>query len=451
MDKGPRVTALLVVAVTMLLLTPSAGCITHAETRVVQLTEGPYQVLRERDSVSLSGDYLLYSRTGMKKVKDNVTGRPYEVWDNGTYVMDITDRSEVKIADDVLDASISNNFVVWRDGDEIVHLNSVTGANMILPLGDGAKPLTRPDIQGHLVVWADRRNDPVPEDDEDIVDIYLYNVTTEMEMRLTTSRSNKGAPSIGGDLVVWADERNGNFDIYALDLSNGTEYQVTDDPNAQLSPKASTMAIAWMDTRTTVHPKWREDIFYFDLVLGEERQASDTGLVKSYDLWADKIVWEDTSRYNKPYESGDIFLHNISKNRTKKYFASDWSQWSPSVSEGKIVWTDSSVYGGEVLIKKKVERPVFGLDYLTVFFLLALVVVALIAIYAFRRAGRKAEKGPEEWKRRRREKGRTRKRRKEEKERERRKRKGPPPRPKGKGRRRPRPPKGRRRRPPRRR
>lgn len=430
----PRTIVLIVMVVVILLLLalPFSGVLKRYETRLVQLTDGPHDMVREKDSVLLSRDVVLYSRTGTILVKDNSSGQMETVWDNGTYVLDLDDMTEVKVADEVIEVGLSNNMVVWREDRSIMHMNVFTGSKRVLPI-PGASPVSRPDIHEDRIVWADNRFDLKIDDNLTVVDIFMFDTSTETEARITTTVSNKGAPSVWNDLVVWADDRNGNFDIYGYNISNGTEFRVTYDEHGQYEPKASSRAIVWVDTRTT-HFEWQEDLFYLDLGTWTEVQASDSGSVESFDVWGNRIVWEDLSLENRPHEEGDILVHNIQKNKTKLYFASDWGQWSPSVHGGMLIWVDGSREGGEIFFRERIERPIFGLDEVTLWTLLVLGIFALMALGAFWGHLWKERRDRERFERRKGLKKRTKVKEREPPERRGRK--------KGKGRPRP-PPKGR--------
>jgi len=92
-------------------------------------------------------------------------------------------------------------------------------------------------------VWRDWRNG--------YSDIYMYNLSTFIETRLTTN-AGASSPAIYGDRIVWVDERSEegiyNGDIYVYNLSTSTETQLT------TNAKASHLAIfgdriGWVDER----------------------------------------------------------------------------------------------------------------------------------------------------------------------------------------------------------
>ncbi|MEM3074576.1 MAG: hypothetical protein QW727_01385 [Candidatus Pacearchaeota archaeon] len=67
-----------------------------------------------------------------------------------------------------------------------------------------------PSIYENKIVWTDYRNRNL--------DIYMYDISTKKETRITTNPSNQSFPSIYGNKIVWIDERNGKADIYMYEL-----------------------------------------------------------------------------------------------------------------------------------------------------------------------------------------------------------------------------------------
>ena len=392
---GAALAAVIVAA--SLIVASLAGVMTRYETRPVQLTDGPHQIVRGPGAVRMSQDRILYSRVGWKTITDNRSGLQVQVYDNGTFVYDISDKKEYKVASEALNASISGPLVVWRQDNKILVRNYINNSQMALPLPT-ARPLYHPEIYGDKIVWTDGRNDPDPHGPTKLTDIYLYNLTLGNETRLTSAvnPSSKGPPSIWGDLVVWNDGRDGPYSIFGCYLSNGTVARLTNDTSNQYLPQVSTRAIAWLDDRDATD-KVRADLFYLDLRTGREFKASKTGQVESFDLWGDELVWTDTSRTKDPGNFGDIVLHNISRNSTKILYSDQWSQYDGAVWSDRLVWVDDLRPGGEIFIMKKVSRPYLGMDLVTVLLLLLLVGVASCSLLAHKHLVQKEEEDMERY------------------------------------------------------
>jgi beta propeller repeat protein len=85
------------------------------------------------------------------------------------------------------------------------------------------------DIHAGRVVWQDFR-------DVGNGEIYLADLETGEQRRLTNSVFGQFFPSIRGDIVVWQDNRNTQVDIYGFDLLAGREFRVTDTPHNEAHP-----------------------------------------------------------------------------------------------------------------------------------------------------------------------------------------------------------------------
>jgi len=372
-----------VVVTLVLLLATVAGIVPRYTQRPAQLTEGPYVISRGQDTVRMNGDMVLYSRYGKTMVKQNGSNIMAPTWDNGTYVYDLTDRHEYKLAPEVLDASVSQDLAAWRDGNQMLIKNFFNGSKTALPF-PGARPVYRPEIDGDRLVWADHRNDPDPHDDLYQSDIYLYNFSTLSETRLTTqaNASWKGQPFIRGDMVVWADSINGSA-IHAYYISSGTEVALTTGESHKYYPRASSRAVAWLDDRNANAPG-QLDLYCLDLRTMNETRVTTGRTVESFDISGNKIVWSDTTRPEAPGNSGDIRVFDIGKNRTTIYFASQWSQYSPAIWGDRIVWVDGSKGGGELFTMRKADTRFLGMDLMTVLSVLLVLAVAMASLGAFR-------------------------------------------------------------------
>jgi len=58
------------------------------------------------------------------------------------------------------------------------------------------------------------------------------------EVRVTTDPGTQSQAAVSGDRIVWRDSRNGNYDIYLYDLSTETETRITSHASEQKTPAA---------------------------------------------------------------------------------------------------------------------------------------------------------------------------------------------------------------------
>jgi beta propeller repeat protein len=172
-----------------------------------------------------------------------------------------------------------------------------------------------PDISGNYIVYCDDRNDNY--------DIYLYNIATGVEQRITTDSALQCNPAISGTLIVWQDHRNGNADIYAYDLTTGIETQITTDPTYQTAPDISGTRVIWKDFRNG-----NADIFMADLATGGITVTVPNGGEQWTQGSSHSITWRSvgtTGSYVKiELLKGTTFNRNIS---------------SSTANDGIINWT----------------------------------------------------------------------------------------------------------------
>ena len=176
---------------------------------------------------------------------------------------------------------------------------------------------SHPAVYGDTVVWLDRRHGnsdqyPYP------YDVYAYDLRNGEETRLTSDTTAEGYDrvSMSGDLVVWADIRHadpeitshpsndGAYDneIYVYDLSTGRETRVTANPANDHYPAIDGGRIVWLRQFA-----YREaDVFAYDVAIGLETQVSRSRYADHRpDVFRDRIVWTD-ARASKGNTSNDV-------------------------------------------------------------------------------------------------------------------------------------------------
>lgn len=164
-----------------------------------------------------------------------------------------------------------------------------------------------PKIYKDIIVYQDDRNGNW--------DIYAYNITSKVETQITSDPTNQIEPAIDGNCVVWQDARNGywatdyygrpteyrRWDIYLYNLSSHNERRLT-SAETNFSPDISSNIVAYAKTmyrQYNTGGEWSYDcIYYYDLSKGTESMAlmeSDLGIERtgfnSVAVYGDSIVW----------------------------------------------------------------------------------------------------------------------------------------------------------------
>ena len=96
---------------------------------------------------------------------------------------------------------------------------------------DSVEDQIYPTIYGDRIVWSGLYGGTR--------DIFVYNLSTNIEMRITRDIAGDYYPTIFGDIIVWYKINGANSNIYMYNISNNTEIQITNDPADQRNPAIS--------------------------------------------------------------------------------------------------------------------------------------------------------------------------------------------------------------------
>ncbi len=232
------------------------------------------------------------------------------------------------------------------DGDRIVYIDNRSGNQDIYmydlstdtetPITTNAVDQISPAIYGDLVAWMDYRNGTYP-------DVYMYDLSTgtespviEHEEYVSPSFSGGRYVSIYDDKIVWHDWRNGNADVFLYDVSEGTETQITDDPLDQGFPDIYGDIIVWEDNRNSPRPfnpdTEQKDIFMYDLSDGTESEVSTDPerLEKLPAIHGDRIVWT---------RNEDVMMYDLATDTESTIATGAGILSMPDIHSHRIVWT----------------------------------------------------------------------------------------------------------------
>ncbi len=150
----------------------------------------------------------------------------------------------------------------------------------------------------------------------------------ECLITVNTSGSDQIAPAISGDLIAWQDYRNGNPDIYLYDIATGKETRITQDSFEHTLPAISGSLVAWEENL---------GIAFLRLPNLVEAPLASSGFTPA--TYGDMVVWADT-------RDGDshIYLYNTTEGEEAPITSEPGlQQINPAVGEYGIVWLNTSI------------------------------------------------------------------------------------------------------------
>lgn len=224
---------------------------------------------------------------------------------------------------------ISGSWVVWEDErwgyDDLWVKNLATGQERRLSAAAGQQAF--PAISGTRVVAEDYRNGINS-------NLYQYDAATGAEAVISpTGLIDRYSPDVHGDRVVWADQRTGNYDVYSKNLTSGVETRLVSDGGAQQDPAVGDTWAVWHDKRTSAGSNG--DIYGYKFSTGAVQAIStDAAMQEHPDTSGNVVVWQDYRNDN-----WDIFARNMSGSETA-VCANVADQTNPAISGNWVVWQD---------------------------------------------------------------------------------------------------------------
>lgn len=214
------------------------------------------------------------------------------VWQYGSsraYAATTTGASRVSLAvGDYPLPDVDADIAVWKVGNSvestIKYRNLATGANGTLFHANSSQDLRSVVIDGNVVAWTMRDQDPLL---GTVVRIMAYDMSTGT---LTTVKDHTGTlehrsmVSVSNGIVVWEDWRNSQLqrDIYGYNLATGEEFAVDTSPADQRGPCIDGDIVTWSEGEVGGRIGWvRLSELLKPLLLGD---VNLDGLVNALDI-----------------------------------------------------------------------------------------------------------------------------------------------------------------------
>lgn len=256
--------------------------------------------------------------------------------------------------------------IAWIDGRsgdsyEVYVYNRLNASEMRIPsqVADGV--FAAPSIYQDIVVWQDERNsDP----NNFRPDIYMYNLTSNQETRITTDKAFAYNPVIYGDIILWEDQRNGNnTDIYMYDLKTKEETKLIAGNEDEFSPEIYGDTIIYSSGRENT------DLYMYNLKTKKTTKITQNStILGSSDIYGNIIAWDDHRK-----EEPGIYIYNITNNketrisRNNTFLYGIWGNtviWNVDVTTEEVEYNIVDMYSHNILnneTKKIVNGIIWGM------------------------------------------------------------------------------------------
>jgi beta propeller repeat protein len=219
------------------------------------------------------------------------------------------DIGESQITSDPADQyniDFNSNKIVWRDtrhniGDIFCYdlgpdglFGTADDSGEIRITANPSKQ-SQPAIHKNIIVWTDERNGNA--------DIYMYDTLTGIEQAVTTNNSGQYYPKVFGDNVVWEDARDGvEGEIYLANLKTKVEKRITYSTYSQRLPSIYENYIAYQERISG-----NVDIILYNLLNNKETIITTNEATQgSPIIHKNKLVWKDSRS-----DFGDIYMATL--------------------------------------------------------------------------------------------------------------------------------------------
>jgi beta propeller repeat protein len=251
------------------------------------------------------------------------------------YVWDGRDDSGIAVAPGWYSVKITVIDGLGRAGStvKLVYVGDLVADGLLLSDG-GIAGQKEAHAFGKWVVWQDQRYGNW--------DVFAMDLTdqTGTPILVAGTQFNQERPRTDGTYVVWEDRQaDGSWDIWAKRLDTADEpFAITATPNADERKPAVCWPWVVYQTKPVAVPSapWQLTVYH---MIEDRSETIDATTQDQLDPWVhqDRVVWQDF----RDAGPGEIYLKNLKTGDVRRITHDSGGQYHPVIYEQWIVWADN--------------------------------------------------------------------------------------------------------------
>jgi beta propeller repeat protein len=237
--------------------------------------------------------------------------------------------------------TIYDNTIVWQDNRnakwDIYTYDLSTNKETQITKSGSVDNAVKPVIYGNRIVWMDKRNGGSVDNQWGGEDVYMYDLSTKKEIRITKSTmpispDYSFSLDIYGNKILWSID--GAFCIY--DISTHKENWVNTSTSSFYHAFYGKI-VAWIYEMNAAEGG---NLYMYDLSAYKEIPVVTSSSAGSPEVYGNKIVYEDR-RNTDQWGIGDIYVYDVTTHKEAQITINGTAEYTtPGIYGNIIVWAD---------------------------------------------------------------------------------------------------------------